>query len=224
MKHLYIVANWKSNKTALEAEEWLTYFKNQFDQNNIDFTNKEIIICPSFQALTLAKQLVDNLKIPTKIGAQNISSFGPGAYTGEISGEQLAGIVQSVIIGHSERRINFAETDEILNTKTQNAIKYNLTPIFCVQNENIRVPQGVKIVAYEPVEAIGTGVPDTPENADKVASLIKQKNKEIVAVLYGGSVTSNNVNSFTSTENISGVLVGGASLDPAEFFRIIKNA
>ena len=99
-----------------------------------------------------------------------------------------------------------------------------LIPIFCVQNENTVIPDGVKITAYEPVFAIGTGNPDSFENANIVAGKIKNKNKTVQYVLYGGSVASKNVNSFTQMPNIDGVLVGSASLDANEFLEVIKNA
>jgi triosephosphate isomerase len=134
----------------------------------------------------------------------------------------LAKVVEYAIIGHSERRQNFGETDEELKEKVDKARASDIMPIFCVQNENTQVPPGVKIVAYEPVEAIGTGNPDSPENAQKVAAAIKDKNKEVESVLYGGSVKGENVKSFTSMQDISGVLVGGASLDPDSFLSIIK--
>jgi triosephosphate isomerase len=102
------------------------------------------------------------------------------------------------------------------------AIKYNIEPIVCVVNENIMIPKGAGIVAYEPVEAIGTGKPDTPENAERIALTIKKQNKEVTRVLYGGSVSPENIKSFTVMENIDGVLVGGASLDPATFSSLIK--
>lgn len=223
MKQLYIIANWKSNKTASEIGEWFDSFKNQFDQENVDLTNKEIIICPSFPFLKLANDCVSKLNLPLKIGAQNISQYGPGAHTGEVNGEQLKGIAEYVIIGHSERRTNFNESNDDVSKKISMAKNYGINPILCVQDENTEIPEKVSIVAYEPPSAIGTGNPDTPENAESVASKIRQEGKA-ESVLYGGSVTSENASSFSSMENISGFLIGGASLDPLEFLGIVKNA
>lgn len=221
MKKLFIIANWKSNKTETEAKQWFA----EFSIFNFQFSNeeKEIILCPSFTLLSGIKSLIISNKLSIKLGAQNVSSFENGAYTGEVNSEQIKDFVDYVIIGHSERRENFLETDEIISRKVEMAKKHNLIPIFCVQAEKTNIPEGVKIVAYEPVFAIGTGNPDTPGNADKIAAKIKEKNK-IDYVLYGGSVNATNVHSFTQMPNINGVLVGGSSLDPKEFLEIIKNA
>lgn len=223
MKKLFIIANWKSNKTIEEAEKWLHDFAEVLKSDNSNIKNKEIIVCPSFTLLEHSRYCSANLKLPLKLGAQNISPFDRGAYTGEVFGSQIKEFAQYVIIGHSERRKNFSETNEMLAQKVLMAKKYNLTPIFCIQNEKTPVPQEIDVIAYEPPTAIGTGNPDTPENAEKVAGFIKEKNKDVTNVLYGGSVTSENVNSFTKMPNIDGVLVGGASLDLVEFSQIIKN-
>lgn len=212
----FIVANWKANKTSLEAKEWLQEISNN--------ANKEIIVCPPLTLLSDMKSLIANYQLPITLGVQDISAFDEGAYTGEVNGKQIKEFADYVIIGHSERRQNFKETDEMLVKKVQMAQKYLLTPIFCIQDQNTFIPEGVKIIAYEPVGAIGTGNPDTPENADKTAQIIKDTHKNVMFVLYGGSVTSTNVSSFTKMPSIDGVLVGGASLDASEFGKIIQYA
>lgn len=221
MKKLFIIANWKSNKTASEAKEWLQEF--QISNVKSQISNKEIIICPPFTLLPILKSSIINLKSPVKLGAQDISPFDEGAYTGEVNGRQIKEFADYVIIGHSERRTHLKETDEILVRKVEMARKYSLTPIFCVQGESTSVPSGIEIVAYEPVFAIGSGNPDTPENANTVSDSIKQKT-QVQYVLYGGSVTSQNVSQFSQQPHIDGVLVGGASLDADEFAKIIQNA
>jgi len=218
MKKVFIVANWKSNKTKIEAEKWVKEFNLQADGSD-----KEIIICPPFTLLSDLKALVIGNKLSVKLGAQDISPFYKGSYTGEVNGEQVKEFGDYVIIGHSERRKYFNEKDNLVEQKVEIAKDYKLNPILCVQGEVLTVPKGVEIVAYEPVFAIGTGNPDSPENADKIAQNIKEKNK-IQFVLYGGSVTSKNVKAFTEMPNIDGVLVGTASLDPLEFARIIEQA
>ncbi len=219
-KKSYIIANWKSNKTETEAKDWL----QRFTIYDLGFANKEIIICPSFTFLSILKSYILNHKSSFRLGAQDISPFTEGSYTGEINGEQIKEFADYVIIGHSERRSNFLENQELLEKKVKMAQKHNLVPIFCIQNEETPIPMRVELVAYEPISAIGTGNPDTPENADKVAGKIKKKNKTVKYVLYGGSVTSKNVNNFTQMLNIDGVLVGNASLDASEFLEIIQNA
>jgi triosephosphate isomerase len=131
-------------------------------------------------------------------------------------------LVDYTLIGHSERRKNFLETDEILFKKVEMAKSAGLKVIYCVPDAMTKIPENVEIVAYEPITAIGSGNPDTPENASTVARAIK--NQGILAVLYGGSVTSENVHHFTKEDAIDGVLVGGASLKPVEFSSIIASA
>lgn len=220
MKNLLIVANWKENKTKNEAMDWFGKFKGE----EVSLENKEIVVCPSYTLLAKAKYLISENNLEIKIGAQDVSRFEKGAYTGEVSATQIKEFADYVIIGHSERRKNFAEDDEMLEKKVSESTSFSLIPIFCVSSSNMEIPQGVTIVAYEPIEAIGTGNPDTPENANFVAKEIKNSNQQVLQVLYGGSVTAANVNSFTKMENIDGVLVGGASLDASTFLEITKNA
>jgi triosephosphate isomerase len=215
MKKIFIVANWKSNKRSSDIN---TYTGIQEESS----ASKEVIICPPFTLLSALKTLIDEKKLLYKLGAQNISPFKAGAYTGEINGEQIKEFADYVIIGHSERRTNFNESDDLLKKKVKQALVNKLTPIYCIQDKNTYLPEGVNLVAYEPVSAIGTGNPDTPENAEKVAQSFIFKNPSITAVLYGGSVTPENIASFVKQEHISGALIGGASLDPDKFAALIK--
>ncbi len=217
MKTLYIVANWKENKTTEEAIQWLQGILNF----KFQISNKKIIICPPFISVSTVSEFIKSNNLPFEVGVQDISKFSEGAHTGDISAREVREFAKYSIIGHSERRAQ-GETDEDVRTKVETAVKFNIDPIVCVVNENVPIPSGVKIAAYEPIEAIGTGNPDTPENAERVANAIKSKNNQVQSVLYGGSVNSGNVKSFTSMQNINGVLVGGASLDPHEFSLIIK--
>jgi len=214
-----IVANIKSYETLEEGNSWIEKFLAHKDSFS-NLTQKEIVICPPFTLLLSFSSAFLGTNI--KIGAQNVSPFDQGAYTGEINAKQIKDFAEYVLIGHSERRKNFSETDNMLTKKTEISLKNGLKPIFIVQNKDVMIPQGVGVVAYEPVFAIGTGNPDTPENADEVAGVLKSENDYMV--LYGGSVTPENVKNFTSKVNINGVLVGGASLDPEEFYKIIENA
>ncbi len=218
MKKLFIVANWKSYKTAQEATDWLSEMKKlSFPED------KEVIVCASFTSLPAMKTFIDTNNVSIKLGTEDVSPFGEGAYTGEISAEQAAEFVTHAIVGHSERRNNFAETDQVVAEKVEMAFKFNITPIFCVQGKDTPIPKGIEIVAYEPVFAIGTGHPDTPDDAEDVAKYIKA-NHEVKYVLYGGSVTADDVHGFTQMPSVDGVLVGGASLDPHKFTQIIQNA
>lgn len=222
MKKLYIIANWKSNKTASEAKTWISQISNLINQAP-NLSNKEVIVCPSFIHLSLMKAFIEEKKLPIKLGTQNISSFDEGAYTGEVNGKQIKELAEYVLVGHSERRKYFAETEEMLKEKVKFANKWNLKTIFCADNEESLIPEGVSIVTYEPPTSISPAPPDTPENAEKAAKALKAKTS-IDSILYGGNVTSENVSSFTQMDSIGGVLVGRASLDAQEFYAIIQNA
>ena len=226
MKKTFIIANWKSNITSSEATSWL----ESFDIKDLDTTDKKVIICPSFALLSDIKSYSLKNNSSVKIGAQDISPFGEGSYTGEVNGKQLKDFAEFVIVGHSERRKNFAESNDTVNLKIKKAFEYGLIPIVCISElEQVKALQEIAktnnnfIVAYEPLFAIGSGTPDTPENADLMAGKIKNIIGDI-AVLYGGSVTSGNINNFSKMPNISGALIGKASLNPTEFLQIIKNA
>jgi len=226
MKKILIIANWKSNITSSEANSWL----GSFDIEDLELTDKKVIICPSFALLSDIKSYSLKNNSLVKVGAQDISPFGEGSYTGEVNGKQLKDFAEFVVVGHSERRKNFAESNEAVNLKIKKAFEYGLTPIICVSDlEQVKALQEIMktnnncIVAYEPLFAIGSGTPDTPENADLMAGEIKNIIGDI-AVVYGGSVTSGNINNFSKMSNISGALIGKASLNPTEFLQIIKNA
>lgn len=223
MKRKYIIGNWKSNKNIVDVRNWFDEFRKLHSQNNKSLKDIETVVCPPYVFLPLAKKLRDDYKLPLKLGAQDMSPFGNGAYTGEISASQLAEFVEYVLIGHSERRNNFEEDDKLLSEKVKRANEAELNSIYCVQDENTFIPEGVTIVAYEPVWAIGTGKTDTPGNANRVAHAIKQKWSGDV-LIYGGSVTPDNVTSFIKKDSIDGVLPGGASLDAVKFWEMNINA
>ncbi len=217
MKNLYIVANWKANINEEEATEWFDFFKNNADSTRGELANKKIIVCPTFPILPFASAYVSLNNLQVSLGAQDISQFPIGAYTGEVPAAIVKKYAEFVIIGHSERRMRLNETDATLFAKVAMANGALFEIIYCVQDENTTIPEGIKIVAYEPVGAIGTGNPDTPENAQKIAAAIKEKNPFVRAVLYGGSVNAENVSQFTEQASIDGVLIGGASLVAGSF-------
>ncbi|TSC66103.1 MAG: Triosephosphate isomerase [Microgenomates group bacterium Gr01-1014_80] len=216
MKNLWIIANWKSNKTIQEALDWISIVGSKLEKRE----NLKVIVCPTFSALSEVKKAITVGNFPLMVGSQDLSPFPEGAYTGEEAASMLQQFIGLSIIGHSERRQNFGETDETVAKKVKQALDNQIIPLVCVQGKETPVPEGVKLIAYEPIFAIGTGNPDTPENANEVTENFKEKYG--AEVLYGGSVTSENVKNFVSMENISGVLVGGASLDPEEFVRIVQ--
>jgi triosephosphate isomerase (TIM) len=221
MKKLFIIANWKSNKTTEEANDWLQKLANGgLEQNE----NKVAVVCAPFTLLPLLKSYSDEVILPVAFGSEDVSPFDEGAYTGEVSADEVKEFADYAIIGHSERRNLFKEDDELLTKKVQMALKAGLTPIFCIQDENTFIPEGVTLVAYEPVAAIGSGHPDTPENAERVIKSVKEKNPKVQYVLYGGSVTPENIHTFTQSPSIDGALIGGASLDAQKYIQLIQNA
>ena len=189
MKNLFIVANWKSNKTGAETNHWFQEISNL----NVQVSNKQIIVCPSFAGLEIAHGLIKEKQLPIKLGAQDISAFDEGSHTGEVNGKQIVEFGSYVIIGHSERRQSLGESQELLDKKVGMANKYKLSIIYCVQDENMPIPAGVSVIAYEPISAIGTDNPDSPENANEVARKIKQNFSNVKYILYGGSVNGENV-------------------------------
>jgi triosephosphate isomerase len=220
-KNIWIVANWKSNKNIAEALDWVSAVGPKIPKNP-PANRLKVVVCPTFSCLSEVTKEIKVNNYPITIGSQDLSVFGTGAYTGEESSELLKELVSLSILGHSERRKNFSETDEVIAKKVTQAQGNNITPLLCVADENTPVPQGVKLIAYEPIWAIGTGNADTPEGANEIAKKIKEKNGNDIEVLYGGSVNSSNVKSFTDESDISGVLVGSASLDEMEFIKILK--
>ncbi|MCX6813826.1 MAG: triose-phosphate isomerase [Candidatus Azambacteria bacterium] len=242
----FIIANWKMNpQTVEEALRLIKGVSAQRLPKNI-----ELIIAPPFVYLDFLKK---NCRKEIKLAAQNISWAERGAYTGEISSLMLKNLgCNYVIIGHSERRYKMGETEEMINLKLKIAFKTGLMPILAVgekeQNDDIAkvltrqiksALEGVDvseisrlIIAYEPIWAIGTGLADTPDHALSAALLIRKIISNLygpewaidLPVLYGGSVTGENAADFIAQKGINGALVGGASLEPQNFIKIIKAA
>jgi triosephosphate isomerase (TIM) len=236
MKKLFIVANWKSNKSTNEAKEWLqSILDAKFSLNPEE---QEAIVCPPYPLLPAMNTFIKNNNLPVKLGTQDISSFAEGAYTGSVSAKLAAEYVTHAIIGHSERRKYFHETDEDVLAKIKQVLEYNITPILCISDikqleyylteSTILVDKSDKIIfVFEPPSAISGGGAfhaDDPMDADKNAAEISTKIGKQVVTLYGGSVNPDNAKSFFALEHIAGGLIGQASLDPQKFMQMIKNA
>lgn len=217
-KNIWVIANWKSKKTIAEALDWVSKVGPEIPKQE----NLKVVVCPTFSSLSEVKKAITVGSFPLMVGAQDLSSFGIGAYTGEEPAELLSQLVSLSILGHSERRQNFSETDEVIAKKVQQAVDNKILPLLCVQGSNTSVPEKCKLVAYEPVFAIGTGNPDTSESANLVAKELKGKYGTDLEVTYGGSVNSQNVKGFITEADISGVLVGNASLEAQEFVKIVE--
>jgi triosephosphate isomerase len=221
-KKKIIIGNWKSNKNISDVKKWLNDFKNIISQKSKNtFNELEIVICPSYIHLEIMSEFIRKNELPLKLGVQNLSPYEQGAYTGEVSASQVVDYVKFVLIGHSERRKYFREDNEILNKKTIQAIKYGLTPVYCISGKNDFVPEGVSVIAYEPVWAIGSGEAELPENAAKILSEIKTEKDQLG--IYGGSVNKDNVADYINNKSIDGVLPGGASLEVLSFWDLIIN-
>ncbi|OIO38670.1 MAG: triose-phosphate isomerase [Candidatus Omnitrophica bacterium CG1_02_46_14] len=246
-----IAGNWKLNKTIREAIELVTLLKRQIS----DCQNIDVVICPPYTALSsVAEILLESSEIG--LGAQDLYWEEKGAFTGEISGSMIkeAG-AHYVIVGHSERRQFFHETNDTVNKKTKAALKNNLTPIVCIgellaERESEKTFQVIEgqlkgslsnfsrdeikkiIIAYEPVWAIGTGRVATPQQAEEVHAFIRKEltkafGEEVargLRILYGGSVKPDNILNLMNEADIDGALVGGASLEAAQFSEIVKHA
>lgn len=247
MRKKIVAGNWKMNKTALEAIEFVNGLKDK-----VKDAENEVVVCPTFTALSAVVLTTKGTNI--KVGAQNIHWADNGAFTGEISGEMLKETgVEYVIIGHSERRQYFGETDETVNNRLKAALKYELKPIVCVGETLEEREGGVTnkvletqttgalkdissedvsnmVIAYEPVWAIGTGKTASSNDANEACKFIrsvveKLYNKEVaenVRIQYGGSVKPGNAHELFTTSDIDGGLVGGASLKVDDFSEIVK--
>lgn len=250
MRKPLVAANWKMNKTVEETEAFIRAF---LDSDAASAENADVVVCPPYLSLARAVELVEGT--PLRIVAQNMHQEPEGAFTGEVSAPMLAEAgVHGTLLGHSERRALFGETDEALAEKVPAAIAAGLLTILCVgETESERdagatervlrgqvqrdiedVPEDrlpELVIAYEPVWAIGTGRTATPDQAQEaisfVRALIADRSVEAARqarVLYGGSVKPENAAELLSQPDIDGALVGGASLDPGAFAEIVAAA
>jgi triosephosphate isomerase (TIM) len=243
-----IAGNWKMNTTVDEAVRLVKAMLPGLEK----LRGVEKVVCPPFVSLAAVGDVLRGSSV--KLGAQNVFYEDKGAYTGEISPLMLADLCDVVIIGHSERRQYFDETNEMLEKKLKAALKHGLMPVFCIgerleENEAGRTEEvlrrqllplmsdrtyfvGGMVVAYEPVWAIGTGRSATGEQASATIGFIRREVSrrygrsiaDSLRILYGGSVTAENIAEFMGREEIDGALVGGASLKPGDFVSITQQA
>jgi triosephosphate isomerase len=242
-----MVGNWKMNKTVSESVSVVKALKSAV----AGVFDVEILICPAFTALYEVNNEIKGSNI--NLGAQNLFWEVKGAFTGEVSASMIKAVGCSyVIIGHSERRQYFGETDKTINKKTKAALAANITPIVCVgetlkeREDNVtfsviekQVRNGLSdltfqqasltVIAYEPVWAIGTGKTASPDHAQEVHSFVRKiyaqmykESAEKMRILYGGSINPGNVSDLMKKFDIDGGLVGGASLEAESFTKIIK--
>ena len=243
----YIAANWKMHKTVVEAATFVDALLPR-----IAATQHDVVICPSYLALS---EVVERSRgSAVRVAAQNMHEEGSGAFTGEVSAPMLVELdVEAVVLGHSERRQHFDETDEALARKVPAALAAGLEPILCVgESEEARDADQTKgvlerqlqadlagvesakladvVVAYEPIWAIGTGRTATSEQAQEACAFIRDVLRErgavadAVRILYGGSMKPANAVELLALPDVDGGLIGGASLDPEDFAAIVKAA
>ncbi len=240
-----IAGNWKMNTTLAEARQLVAEMRPGLEE--VEGIQKAV--CPPFVSLATVAEMLQGSSV--RVGAQNMFHEESGAFTGEVSPSMLADICQMVILGHSERRSLFGETDQIVNSKLKAANAVGLRPILCVGERLEELERGTAdavvegqlrscldgvdsaddlIVAYEPVWAIGTGRAATPDIAQSMmgrirvvlASLYGADAASNVSLLYGGSANADNISEFMREKDVDGALVGGASLDTASFVEIVK--
>ena len=237
-----VAGNWKMNTTVSEAAALAGAIRAR-----LRVTDRTLaLVCPPFPSLAAVAEALEGSGIG--VGAQNVHPDSSGAFTGEVSTTMLLGICTHVIVGHSERRSLFGETDEFINQKARAVFDASMTPILCVgehleDREAGRAEQVVEsqlrkglvglesaIVAYEPVWAIGTGRAATPETAQEVMGHIRGVLGDLIGtsagtdvpLLYGGSVNPSNIEGFMAQQDVNGALVGGASLDAESFCQIVE--
>ena len=247
MRVPYVAANWKMHKTVAETEAFLAELLPKLPDGG-----PEVVVCPPYPSLARAVELCGDR---VAVAAQNMHEEPSGAFTGEVSVPMLVEIgVGAVVLGHSERREHFGESDEALARKLPAALDAGLQPILCVgenegqrdagETEAVLTRQleadlaglgddrlGGLVVAYEPIWAIGTGRTATPEQAQETIAVIRawiaarsSEAGDAVRILYGGSVKPDNAAELISKPDVDGALVGGASLEPSDFLAIVEAA
>ncbi len=244
MRKPFIAANWKMNKTIAEAAEFFAAFVPAVR----GVSDVDILIAPPFTAIAVADSALKDTNI--LLSAQDVFYEEKGAYTGEVAPGMLTDAGCShVIIGHSERRQFFGDTDEVVNKKVRSALKAGLKVILCIgeslaerqsNNTNSVLKRQLNaglagigideiVVAYEPIWAIGTGVTASPEQAQEAHAFVRgelramyQGKADAVRILYGGSVTPDNVKILMACPDVDGALVGGASLKPDSFTKLVR--
>lgn len=208
-----------------EAEKWLEEYK-VLSINHQDFERKKIILCPPFPLLSMCREFIQKHNLPMFLGAQTVSSFDEGAYTGQVSARLIRDYCEYVLLGHSETRKYFHLTAENISQQVRQSLAHQLTPLLLVGDSQEKIPIGVDIVIYEPPSAISSSEhPNIPsqEEVEIAANLLKAKNG-VVYVLYGGSVSEKDIAIYTKLDGIHGVIVGAESLAPQSFIDIIANA
>jgi len=196
--------------TLAEMNEWFLKFR--------PVPNITIVLCVPFTLLAPVAAVIQEKQLPVSLGAQDVSPFGSGPYTGEISASMIKEFASYVLVGHSERREYFNESVEEFVRQSIQAKAAGLSVIYCTGDEAEVLPSSIDLIAYEPFESIGTGKPQDPAVIRSVCTNFRKSSGK--PVMYGGSVTEETLADIVNTKAIDGLLVGGASLDPERFSKI----
>lgn len=223
----YIIGNWKSNKKLSETLNWFDDFKKAYFHDE----SVNVVVAVPFVFLTESHKRIADLNLPIKLAVQDISAFPYGAYTGAVTAEMVKDYADWAIVGHSERRKYFHETNQEIANKVARLSENNLGTILCVdmpyaKKQRTALPENLPeklIVAYEPLEAIGTGDPEDPDEVHRNLVLIKEM-FDGAKVIYGGSTKPTNEEDYFDISKADGLLPGGASLDPEKFARMCQIA
>lgn len=225
---LYFIANWKANKNLNETRAWVNEFFGKLDGDSkttqkINDDLIKVIICPPFPLIYPLKELLADKK-NVAVGSQDISKVEGGAYTGEVTGQNLSAMVEYTILGHSERKKFFNETDADVAEKYALAKRYGIEPIYCMAKPSLPLPPELQFLCYETPEAISKG--DGFGNNEPVSEILKVRAalqlKPPIKFIYGGSVNKENAKEYLQYDEIDGLLIGGASLDPLHFYAIVS--
>ena len=245
MNSFKIIANWKMNGSKKDVESWINFFKD-----NVEYENQsDCIFCPPACYLNIANEIISNNNLKLNLGSQDLDPDNDSPSTGGINGRMLKDLsCNSVLIGHSERRIHFNEDESILLKKITSAVQSNLKIIYCVGETKEQRKQGLAIttiknqlktlkgfspnlisIAYEPVWAIGKDITPSLDSIHEMHQTIKDElksifdTKENIAISYGGSVSADNARSISLLNSVDGLLIGGASLNPKSFAEVVNN-
>lgn len=251
MRKNLIAGNWKMNANHLETIQMVQKLSYRLDPS--DYERVDVVVCPPFTALRSAQTVIETDHLSIRLGAQNVDWHDSGAFTGEIAPSMLSKLsVAFVLVGHSERRKLFGETDEVVNAKAKAVIAAGMTPVICVGETETQRDDGEAesivgsqvraaitgletdtvasvVVAYEPIWAIGTGRTASADDAGAMCSFVREQISHVspgaadqTRILYGGSMNPGNVAGLMAKNDIDGGLVGGASLDPDTFASVIR--
>ena len=251
MRKDLIAGNWKMHANHLEAIQMVQKLSYRLDPS--DYERVDVVVCPPFTSLRSVQTVIEADHLSIGLGAQNVNPNEKGAFTGEIAPSMLSSLsVSYVIVGHSERRQIYGETDEFVNQKVRAVLDAGMTPILCVGETEeereaghaqgkveVQVRAGLvglspeeiasSVIAYEPIWAIGTGRTASADDAAEMCGFVREQVRSVAGdaadslrVLYGGSVNPGNIAGLMAKRDIDGGLVGGASLDPDQFASVIR--